>query len=257
MANLPVLEGVLGGAAPRPERAIGEVRVAAAPARDDDIRPVASVRSRFAPGAALDLEGRPGGALERLALAAAGAHHPARPAREGDPAHRGRAPGGRRERRRVPHGHHAVLRRAHGPGRPELPDPAAVGADHGRADDRARRPRGSARRGAGHAGAGDHPPVPGSRALLHHAQLPRVLPALHAQAQGVGPDERRRQAPDRGVARVHRGAPGDPRRGRSPAATRCRSPTSGSTTSSAASARSRTSRSSGWAPATSSRSPSA
>ena len=51
MANLPVLEGVLGGAAPRPERAIGEVRVAAAPARDDDIRPVASVRSRFAPGA--------------------------------------------------------------------------------------------------------------------------------------------------------------------------------------------------------------
>jgi len=49
MANLPVLEGVLGVAAPRPERAIGEVRASAAP-RDDGIRPVAGVLSRFAPG---------------------------------------------------------------------------------------------------------------------------------------------------------------------------------------------------------------
>jgi lysine 2,3-aminomutase len=49
MANLPVMEGVVGEAAPRPERAIGEVRLAAA-STDDGVRPVASVLSRFPPG---------------------------------------------------------------------------------------------------------------------------------------------------------------------------------------------------------------
>ena len=82
------------------------------------------------------------------------------------------------------------------PDDPDLPGPAAVGPDDGRAGDRAGRPRGPARRGAGHAGAGHHPPLPGPRPLLHDAQLPGVLPPLHAQAEGRGPDERRREEAD-------------------------------------------------------------
>ena len=98
---------------------------------------------------------------------------------------------------------------------------------------------------------GHHPPLPGPRPLLHDAQLPGVLPPLHAQAQGGRPDERGGEAADRGLPRVHRSSTPRSATSSSRAATRSRSPTTGSTTSSAGSGPSRTSRSSGSARATS------
>ena len=85
MANLPVAAaGVLGERSRRPSGPARLVAPRGSP-RDDGVRPVASVLSALPARPALDLEGRPGRALERLALAAARAHHPPRPAREGDP----------------------------------------------------------------------------------------------------------------------------------------------------------------------------
>ena len=76
--------------------------------------------------------------LERLALAAAQPRHAHGPARGGRHGHRRGARGLRGVRRDVPHGHHAVLRGADGSRGPELPHPAAVGPEAGRADVHAR-----------------------------------------------------------------------------------------------------------------------
>ena len=74
------------------------------------------------------------------------------------------------------------------------------------------RPRGPARRRARHAHSGHHASLSGSRALLHDAQLPGLLPSLHAQAQGLRSFVVRREQADRGLSRLHRSAQGNPRR---------------------------------------------
>ena len=77
-------------------------------------------------------------------------------------------------------------------------------------DDRRRRDR-LARRGRRLAGAEHHAPVSGPRAVPRQPGLRELLPLLHAAPQSRRPGEDSAQ-PVRVGVRVHRGAPGDPRR---------------------------------------------
>ena len=152
------------------------------------------------------------GAVARLQVAAR------QPADHG----RGLRPGAEPDRRaarrpggvhgQVPRVGHALLRLAHGPGRPELPGAHAGRADAGRADRAPGGPEGRGLRGLRLAGQAPHPPLSRPGAVRGHRDVLDVLPALHPAPSRGQPRAGHPAGRDRRLHRVHRALARGPRR---------------------------------------------
>ncbi len=157
------------------------------------------------------LGGRPGRAVERLALAAQQPGQRSRGDRADPQADRRRA---RRpvRARQVPGRHHAVLHQPDRPERPERPDPPPGHPDRARARRLHRDDGGLAGRGPPLAGPGPRPSLPGPRPDAGHDPVRELLPLLHAVADRRRPDPELQPPRPRGAARLPAPDAAGPRR---------------------------------------------
>ena len=145
-------------------------------------------------------------------MAAAQPPHHHRGLRERAEPHRRAAQGPRRVHGQVPRQRDALLRVAHGSGRPDRPGAHAGRPDAGRARHPHRGPRGRRLRGLRLPDAAHHAPLSGPRAVRRHRDVQHVLPSLHAPPPGRRHRGHRREDRDRQRDQVHRARHRGPRR---------------------------------------------